>query len=68
MGFTMGDITTIPLQKCTRDRLKSIGSKGETYDKIIVRLLENADYIDFMERQYQILSRKDEFVPLDEIL
>jgi len=34
--------TTIELSKETRDRLKKLGKKGETYDEIIRRLLELA--------------------------
>ena len=33
-------LTTIQLEKRTRDLLKSIGKKGETYDEIITRLLK----------------------------
>jgi len=63
----MGELTTIPVYKQTREKLKAFGFKGETYDQIIKRLMEKAEYVAFMERQYEILSRKDEFVPLDEI-
>ena len=63
----MGDMTTIPVYKSTRDRLKAFGFKGETYDQIVNKLIEKAEYIAFMERQYEILSRKSEFVSLDEI-
>lgn len=63
----MGELTTIPLYKQTRERLKSFGFKGETYDQIIKRLMEKAEYVTFMERQYEILSKKEQFIPLDEI-
>lgn len=33
------DITTIKLQKSTRDKLAGIGKKSESYDDIILRLL-----------------------------
>jgi len=33
------DVTTIQLSKETRDRLKELGRKGETYDEIVRRLL-----------------------------
>ena len=64
----MGELTTIPLYKQTRERLKAFGFKGETYDKIINRLMEKTEYVTFMERQYEILSKKEKFVPLDEII
>jgi predicted DNA-binding protein len=34
------DKTTIELSKRTRERLKELGKKGETYDSIINRLIE----------------------------
>jgi hypothetical protein len=36
------DITTIQIKKTTRDELKKLGIKGETYDTIIRRLLDTA--------------------------
>ena len=33
------DVTTIQLSRETRDQLKELGKKGETYDKIIKKLL-----------------------------
>lgn len=36
----MGEITTIPLTKATRDRLRSLGKKGETYDELLNRLMQ----------------------------
>jgi hypothetical protein len=34
------EFTTIKIRKDTRDTLKSIGKKGETYDDILNRLLD----------------------------
>jgi transcriptional regulator len=34
--------TTIELTKETRDQLKALGKKGETYEEIIKRLLKQA--------------------------
>jgi predicted CopG family antitoxin len=36
----MQNITTIQITKETRKKLKDIGKKGETYNDIILRLLE----------------------------
>lgn len=36
----MADITTIPLSKATRDRLRAMGKKGETYDALLNRLID----------------------------
>ncbi len=62
----MGETTTIPLSKETRDLLKKYGHKGETYDELIRRLLETAEQIEFMKRQKRILA-EDEFVTLDQV-
>ena len=35
------DITTIQVSKETREELKTLGSKGETYDEIIKKLLQH---------------------------
>ncbi|VVB85659.1 Uncharacterised protein [uncultured archaeon] len=63
----MSEITTIPVTKEVRDMLKSYGSKGETYDNILRRIMKQVDIEDFMERQYRRLQEKDKFVSLDEI-
>jgi predicted CopG family antitoxin len=34
--------TTIAISEENRDKLKSLGSKGETYDDIIERLIEES--------------------------
>ena len=62
----MGETTTIPLTKETRDLLKKYGQKGETYDELIRRLLEVAERVEFSRRQKRILE-EEEFVPLEQI-
>jgi hypothetical protein len=59
--------TTIPLEKETRERLRSLGRKGETYDQLVKRLISIAEYEEFMTRQYERLKDKNAFVSLDEI-
>lgn len=34
------EMTTIPLKKGTRDLLKEVGKKNETYDDLILRLID----------------------------
>ena len=34
-------ITTIQITQQTRDKLKDLGKKGETYEDVIVRLLKD---------------------------
>lgn len=60
-------VTTIPVEKETRERLRSFGKKGETYDQILRRLMSLAEYEGFMERQYERLKDKEAFVSLDEL-
>ncbi len=38
--FVMVRITTIQVKETTRDKLKDLGKKGETYDQIIEKLLQ----------------------------
>jgi hypothetical protein len=35
--------TTIQLEESTRDRLKGFGKKGESYDDIVIRLMDIAE-------------------------
>jgi hypothetical protein len=37
------ELTTIQIKKETREKLKKLGVKGETYDMIIVRLVDFYD-------------------------
>ncbi|MCK5264012.1 MAG: DUF7557 family protein [Candidatus Thorarchaeota archaeon] len=62
----MGETTTIPLSKETRDLLKKYGQKGETYDELLRRLLEMAEQMEFARRQKRILA-EEEFVPIDQV-
>lgn len=63
----MSEATTIPVTKDVRDRLRQYGIKGETYNDILKRLMDEVDYEAFMERQYKKLEEKEKFVSLDEI-
>lgn len=51
--------TTIPLEMETRDRLKELGSKGETYDELVNRLIDH--YIESQE----VEEGEIEFDPVD---
>lgn len=59
--------TTIPIEKETRERLRSFGRKGETYDQVLRRLIAIAEHEEFMTRQYERLKDKSAFISLDEI-
>jgi hypothetical protein len=47
----MDETTTIRLRKATRDRLKALGRKGETYDDVLRRLLPRPRETDSEERE-----------------
>jgi hypothetical protein len=59
-------MTTIAVTEQTRDTLKNIGKKGETYDEILTRVMELARRQLFYDRQRRILE-EEEFVGLDRI-
>src|SRR3990170_4291366 len=63
----MLELTTLPVKKVTRDRLKSFGVKGESYDTILLRLMEIAQESAFWERQVRIL-KESRFHSIDEVL
>jgi len=67
MRLMMSALTTIPLRRETRDRLKELGKKGETYDDVVVRILEQAELTAHLETHYERLRDKSNFIPLDEI-
>ncbi|MEE9236682.1 MAG: hypothetical protein V3U52_02690 [Thermoplasmata archaeon] len=58
-------LTTIPVSKEVRDRLKRLATKGETYDELLRRLIEDGEMRLLYERERRILET-DEFVPLEE--
>lgn len=59
--------TTILVTKKTREQLKTLGKKGETYNDIITRLMEEINRQEFITRQYKRLEEKDEFIPLEDV-
>jgi len=59
--------TTIQVDTQTRDILKSLGKKGETYNDIIRKLIKRAQYVEFMEESYRILDTENNWVNLDEL-
>ena len=62
----MAALTTLPVKKSTRDRLKTFGVKGESYDAILARLMEVARESEFWERQVRIL-KESRFHSVDEV-
>ena len=62
----MHDLTTLPVRKPTRDRLRAFGTKGESYDDILQRLMEIAEESAFWDRQVRIL-KESRFHPAEEV-
>ncbi len=58
--------TTIQISRETREKLKKIGSKGQTYDEVIQKLLEIAQKVAFFNELDRI-SDHEEFIPLDQL-
>jgi len=59
--------TTVRIDKETRDMLKEVGSKGQTYDEIIQEMLELRRI--FIEDLYSILeeTEEDEWLTTEEL-
>ena len=60
-------VTTVQITPETRDLLKAVGRKGETYDAIIRKLLRSSEYMEFMEAQYKILREETHWVKLKDL-
>ena len=62
----MADATTISLRKDTKEMLRKLGAKGQTYDEVIRSLIERASLKELDARWNRILE-EEEFIPLDEL-
>jgi hypothetical protein len=58
----MRNITTISLKKETKEMIRRIGEKGETYDDIIRRIFKKR-----LDEHWNKILASDEFIPLDEL-
>lgn len=58
-------ITTIPIQKKTRDLLKSVAGKSQTYDEVIQQLIEIREA--FIDHLYQVLE-EEKFTSLEDVI
>ncbi len=60
------ELTTIQVSKETREKLKKLGRKSQTYDEIIENLLEiNRKALFFIELDR--IADTEEFAPLDKL-
>ena len=67
--FPLDDImtnTTIPISVETKEALRNMGSKGDSYERIVRRLIREATMKRMNDRWNKILE-EDEFFPLDEL-
>ncbi len=60
------ETTTISLRKETKEMLRRLGSKDQTYDELIRDLIERASIKELDARWNRILE-DEEFIPLDEL-
>ena len=58
--------TTISITQQTKKALLNLGTKGETYDNIIKKLIKRYAWKKMDERWNKILA-EDEFIPLEEL-
>ena len=58
--------TTISITQQTKKALLSLGTKGETYDVIIKKLIKRYAWKKMDERWNKILA-EDDFIPLEEL-
>jgi hypothetical protein len=58
--------TTIAVDEKTREMLRGMGEKGESYDKIIRRLIKEVGWKKLDARWNRILE-EDDFIPLEEL-
>jgi len=68
-NYKYGDImsnTTISITLETKKALLQLGTKGETYDSIIKKLIKRFAWKKLDDKWNKILAN-DEFIPLDEL-
>ncbi len=58
------DITTIQLSKETKDKIASLGAKGESYDEIIKRIYSLA----VKEQLRNFLMSDEGFIPIEDAI
>jgi len=61
----MTNTATISIRKETKDILRRLGSKGQTYDKVIRELLKKAS-VKGLDTHWNRILEEEEFVVLDE--
>ncbi len=62
----MAESTTISLKRQTKALLEQVGRKGETFDDVIRRLLQEAG-LKRLDRRWNQILKEEEFLPLDHL-
>jgi hypothetical protein len=62
----MSELTTIPIMKETRDALKMLGMKGESYDALVRRLIEAAK-CQMLYRELDDIRQKGDYMKIEDI-
>ena len=60
--------TTIQISKSTQERLKDVGTMADTYDTVIMKLIEEYERmkrVDFLVETQHKLAEEGDFVELD---
>ena len=60
--------TTIQISRSTQDRLKGVGTMADTYDTVIIRLIEEHERmrrIDFLVETQHMIAKEGKFAELD---
>lgn len=58
--------TTIALDPKTRDRLRTFGHAGMSYDEILQRLMDEVDMERFVAEMHRIADAETDWVELDD--
>ncbi len=61
---SMATTTTISISTDTKEHLRKMGEKGESYDAIIRKLLHDADW-KVLDKRWNTILDDEEFIPLD---
>lgn len=63
-------LTSIPLDPVVRDRIKTYGAMGDTYNKILTRLMDEFDrerFVEWMHTRAAELDAGNAWVDLDDV-
>jgi len=58
--------TTVAVSKETKEILRKLGEKGESYDDIIQSLIEEKS-IEKLDDRWNRILEEDDFIPLEEL-